>query len=182
MDGHFYSWGRDDCGQLGSGKFGRRYDDYAPVLRINWPADIVDIKCGEFHTLALTSTQEVYSCGDASKNQLGRKSPFSMKPFSPKLQKIDNFPDIIRIECGANHSICMDINYDIYVFGATQNGQLGVSSFSPNSDNYHCMANILPESVSEPIKHPSLSNIIDISKGGNHTFIKTSNNEICFWK
>ena len=28
------------------------------------------------------------------------------------------------------------------------------------------------------MKHPSLSNIIDISKGGTHSFIKTSNNEI----
>ena len=27
-------------------------------------------------------------------------------------------------------------------------------------------------------KHPTLSNIIDVSKGGNHTFVKTSNNEI----
>ena len=30
----------------------------------------------------------------------------------------------------------------------------------------------------KPIKHPSLSNIIDISKGGYHSFVKTSNNEI----
>ena len=30
----------------------------------------------------------------------------------------------------------------------------------------------------KPIKHPSLSNIIDISKGGWQTFVKTSNNEI----
>ena len=30
----------------------------------------------------------------------------------------------------------------------------------------------------EPINHPSLSNIIDISKGGCHSFVKTSNNEI----
>ena len=28
------------------------------------------------------------------------------------------------------------------------------------------------------MKHPSLSNIIDISNGGNHSFAKTSNNEI----
>jgi len=30
----------------------------------------------------------------------------------------------------------------------------------------------------EPVIHPSLSNSIDISKGGSHIFIKTSNNEI----
>ena len=32
--------------------------------------------------------------------------------------------------------------------------------------------------IDTPMKHPSLSNIIDISKGGNNTFVKTSNNEI----
>merc|ERR1712100_603189 len=32
--------------------------------------------------------------------------------------------------------------------------------------------------ITMPVKHPSLSNIIDVSKGGVRTFVKTSNNEI----
>ena len=55
------------------------------------------------------------------------------------------------------------MKYDVYLFGDNDFGQLGFG-------DTHNRRNI--------IKHPSLSNIIDISKGGNHTFVKTSNNEI----
>merc|ERR1712000_458473 len=48
-------------------------------------------------------------------------------------------------------------------FGLNMQGELGLG----DTDNRN-----------KPMKHPSLSNIIDISKGGNHSFIKTSNNEI----
>jgi len=70
---------------------------------------------------------------------------------------------IIRIECGICHSLCIDIYHNLYVFGCNQFGQLGLGD--TNNRN-------------KPIKHPSLSNIIDISNGGYHTFVKTSNNEI----
>merc|ERR1739841_51650 len=52
---------------------------------------------------------------------------------------------------------------DLYLFGGNVYGQLGLG----DTNNRH-----------KPIKHPSLSNIIDISKGGFQTFTKTSNNEI----
>ena len=72
-------------------------------------------------------------------------------------------PEITRIECGYNHSICIDINNDLYVFGSNSSRQLGLG----DDDNRN-----------KPTKHPSLLNIIDISKGGFNTFVKTSNNEI----
>ena len=59
--------------------------------------------------------------------------------------------------------MCIDSSNDLYVFGYNVYGQLGLG------DTKHRY---------KPIKHPSLSNIIDISKGGKNTFVKTSNNEI----
>ena len=61
------------------------------------------------------------------------------------------------------HSMCVDINNDLFVFGYNRCGQLGLGDTNDRN---------------KPIKHPSLSNIIDISKGGSHSFVKTSNNEI----
>ena len=59
--------------------------------------------------------------------------------------------------------LCIDVNNDLYVFGDNRFGQLGLG----DNDNRYV-----------PVKHPSLSNIIDISSRGYHTFVKTSNNEI----
>ena len=69
----------------------------------------------------------------------------------------------MRIECSYNHSICIDSSGDLFVFGSNYYGQLGLDNNTLQS---------------KPIKHPSLSDIIDISKGRYQTFVKTSNNEI----
>ena len=61
------------------------------------------------------------------------------------------------------HSICVDTNSALYIFGKNEYGQLGLGDTGNRI---------------KPVKHPSLSNIIDVSSGGNHTFVKTSNNEI----
>ena len=62
------------------------------------------------------------------------------------------------------HIRCIDVNNDLYVFGNNGNRQLGFGDMNRKQ--------------SAIIKHPSLSNIIDISLGRYHTFVKTSNNEI----
>ena len=83
--------------------------------------------------------------------------------FSTLFEKIEDLSDIVRIECGDSFSMCIDIHNDFYVFGENSCGQLGLGD---------------EIDIFEPIKHPSLSNIIDVSSRGFHTFVKTSNNEI----
>ena len=58
--------------------------------------------------------------------------------------------------------LCIDVNNDLYIFGYNGDNQLGLDG----NNRYKAM------------KHPSLSDIIDISTGGKHSFVKTSNNEI----
>ena len=155
MNGDFYGWGSNTYGQLG---FESKYQ--TPMKCLNWPDDVVDIKCGFNHTLVLTSNQNVLSTGFNYSGQLGRKTN---DVYSFGLKKIDGISEIIRIECGANHSICLDINNNLFVFGDNRYGQLGLGD---------------QDDKKQPIQHPSLSNIIDISTGGHSTFVKTSNNEI----
>ena len=158
--GEIFAWGSNDKGQLGINK--KSYKKTKPVKCNDWPNNVVDIKCGERHTLVLTSNQEVFSCGSGYYGQLGRDG-INNKYFAPSLQIIEGLKEIIRIECGITHSFCIDINNELYVFGDNKYGQLGLGH---------------EDEEEKPIKHPSLSNIIDISTGGNHTFVKTSNNEI----
>ena len=79
----------------------------------DWPDNIVDVKCGFFFTLVLTSSGEVYSCGSNTNLQLGREAPDDR---SASLERIELY-EIIRIECGNFHSMCIDIYGNFYVFG-----------------------------------------------------------------
>ena len=156
-NGFVYGWGLNDDGQLG---IGNKLNQTLPIICKNWPTDIVDIKCGYQHTLVLTSIQEVYSCGSNFDNQLGR---ITNGDYSAKLEKIKELSEITRIECGYNHSMCIDNYNNFYIFGSNYFGQLGLGD---------------DENKQGIIKHPSLSDVIDISTGGFHTFVKTSSNKI----
>ena len=158
QDHGVYCWGQNNYGSLG---MGTRDDQKSPVQCSSLSNEtIIDIKCGYNHTLVLNSNQDVLSCGDNFLGQLGIEIDVD---FASSFQKIENLSEIIKIGCGSSHSLCIDINNDLYVFGKNSEGQLGLG----DTDNRN-----------KPVKHPSLSNIIDISKGGNNTFVKTSNNEI----
>ena len=156
LNNEVYSWGYNHYGQLSCSK---SYI-FTPCKYHEWPEDIVDIKCGYSHILVLTSTQEVYSSGNNDNGQLGRATIYK---YSNTLQKVEVLSDIIQIECGEHHSLCIDMNHNLIVFGLNSLGQLGLG----DNDNRNT-----------PIKHPSLSNIIDVSSRGLHTFIKTSCNEV----
>ena len=149
-----YVWGSNYSGQLG---IGNTVVHFVPFKSVNWPSDIVDIKCGTNHTLVLTANQDVYSCGDFHYGKLGTDTPHNYL----SLEKME-VSKITRIECGSNHSMCIDENHDLYIFGKNEFGQLGEKD--------------IPYKFIE--KHSSLSNIMDISSRGNHTFVKTLDNEI----
>ena len=154
-----YSWGLNEFGQLG---INNNENQNTPILCTQYPNNIVDIKCGLDHTIVLTSNQKVYSCGKSG--YIGRKTrnPLSKK-YSPNMKKISELSEIIRIECGDDKTFCIDVNHDVFVFG------------------YYFLRNFKladKKNRRKPVKMSSLKNIVDISKGGVHTFVKTSVNEI----
>ena len=83
--------------------------------------NVIDIKCGDNYTLILTSNQEVLSCGGNEFGQLGREVTPNAN-YSTSFQKIENLSEIIRIECGFYHTISIDTNNTLFVFGENKCG------------------------------------------------------------
>ena len=158
FDSDVYCWGENGPGQLGI----ECEEIYFPKnCTDSWPENIVDIKCGIYHTLVLTSNQEVYSCGSGTDGKLGRV--LTGKNSSSSLEKIQGLSEIVRIECGDSYSMCIDIYNELYVFGNNAVGQLGLCDTLTRYS---------------PVKNTYISNIIDISSKGDRSFVKTSLNEI----
>ena len=158
LNNEIYCWGFNYHGQLG---LGNRDNQNTPILCSSLSnEDIIDIKCAEFHTLVLTSNGDVLSCGSNEYRQLGRETDDN---YSSSIQKIPELSDITKIDCGYFHSMGIGVCKNVFIWGNNALGILGLGDYSNRV---------------KPIEHPSLSNVIDMSNGGMHTFIKTSSNEI----
>ena len=159
LDNQIYVWGKNEELQLG---LGEDENPYSPTKCEDCPDDVVDAKCGNEHTILLTSSGDVYSCGNNEESQLGREDDDEEEYAF--FRQIEGLSDIIRIECGETHTICIDMNNEVFVFGDNSVGQLGLGDTDYKEPEVH--------------QNLSLHNIVDISKGGSTILVKTLSNEI----
>jgi hypothetical protein len=128
IDGKIYCWGSNYQGRLGNG--GEDKYLYKPKLNEYLKAEkIIDICCGEEHSLALTSHGTVYSWGGNSFGQVGSRDvrQFLCEPKPVKVLS-SNKEKIIMISCGSWHSAALTVNGNLYCWGDNTSGQLGIGA------------------------------------------------------
>ena len=86
---------------------------------------VIKVHAGEYHSLALTSSGEVYSWGSNSNGQLGLDS-VSERYYSPV--KIGGIPKIKALAAGSKHTLLLSEAGDVYSFGGNEYGQLGIGT------------------------------------------------------
>lgn len=120
-----YCWGHNRYGQLGNGT---RENSHKPEL-IEFLSDenIIDIKCGAYHSLALTNNGEVYAWGGNQCGQIGNKSELLYQLTPHRFEKFD-FEKIKAISCGCEHSLVLSECGHVYGWGDNRDNQLGLDS------------------------------------------------------
>lgn len=84
---------------------------------------IISAHCGRNHTLFLTSRGQVYACGS---NKLGQCGVGKIDPNILTAKKLKySGPPIIKIGCGADFSMILDIKGGLHSFGCPEYGALG---------------------------------------------------------
>ena len=193
-----YSWGNNSCCQCG----------FEPNENINgniiFPKNIpelndkniIEISCGNEHTLALNNRGEVYSWGSISDGVLGREIP-QLKPHSLGVATpgkinffIKNNIKIRHISSGSIHNLCLDDKSNLYSFGCSKGGQLGIdenelSIIYKQNKNKNNLPNKEDKnfSISEPQLIKSLKDIeiIKISSGEAHNAALSVDGKCYVW-
>lgn len=98
-----------------------------------------EIACGQKHSLVLDLNNVLWGMGNNERGQLGINSNKVLIPT--RILKDENPWKIKQIACGANHSLVIDMNDDIWGFGANDRGQLGLND--RNDRNYPTIINNL---------------------------------------
>ncbi|XP_017135160.2 probable E3 ubiquitin-protein ligase HERC4 isoform X1 [Drosophila miranda] len=125
--GQILSWGENDCGQVGHST-DNDVIELPKILRFLVSRTVVQIACGNNHSLALTSCGELYSWGSNIYGQLGVQSPKDLPHSNAplRLTTILGIP-LATIACGGNHSFLISKSSAVFGWGKNTCGQLGLN-------------------------------------------------------
>jgi alpha-tubulin suppressor-like RCC1 family protein len=118
--GEIYGCGSNDYGQLGTAVAG----DKTTLTQMVNSTGLTPkyIECGDFHTIVLMTTGEIYGCGLNNFGQLGTTDT----PTTTLVQMVNNTGlTPTYIACGARHTIVLMTTGEIYGCGDNGSGQIG---------------------------------------------------------
>lgn len=125
-DGKIYAWGYNNRGQLG---FGSKIDQLLPVLVKNLPKtatkQVVAIRCGGYHSLALLYDGTVLSWGANDSGQMsdGTQADNALPVAVKGLAAM-----VTGIEAGGLHNIARLANGSVMAWGYNAYGQIGLGN------------------------------------------------------
>jgi len=161
-DGDVYSWGANDCGQLGLGHT-KMIDRPTKLTSLQ---KITRIRTGHNHAIALNTFGEIFTWGTNHCGQLGRKS---VDNFSiPTRVVVAHEVSFRYVDCNDTACAAISNKGELYTWGSGGNGKLGHG----NTRNYD-----EPELVKEVKDVP----FIQVSLGTHHGLALTETKQIYAW-
>lgn len=129
--GQLYAFGSNEFGQLGSASNSGTTNP-TPPTRVVLPGatgPVSQIAAGAFHSLALTSTGQLYAFGQNSSGQLGTERGLATPNPTPVLVGLPAAAGtLVQIAAGAADTLLVTAGGRLYAFGSNEAGQLGSSS------------------------------------------------------
>ena len=181
-DGGVKCWGREADGRLGNDQSGNSYHGY-PVDVVadgtgSLLGDIVQVSSSGkgTHTCAVTSQGRVKCWGNGDEGKLGlRNASDKSIPQNVRASGSGNslLSDIIQVATGNNHTCALTSRGEVKCWGDGDGGRLG----NRNSTDVYYPVSVYAGSSGSSL----LSDIVQISVGGEHTCALTSGGEVKCW-
>lgn len=101
--------------------------------------NIIDVICGQYHSMALTASGQVYCWGWGIHGQLGHGT--CDNEYYPRLLAFEH--PVMQIAAGYAHSLMVTCGGKLYGFGSNAFGQLGTYEFEGNKSNKPVVLSLL---------------------------------------
>ena len=164
-DSQLFSWGKNDHGQLGIGCVDNDLLYKPQLIQSFVDVKIVQVCCGERHSLVLTEEGVVYGWGDNCYGQTGVGLQKDKVITSPKQWNIER--KVIKIHCSDYQSFAITECGRVYCCGWNDHIQLG-SQTKRNTK------------IFKPILNEKLSKIESIITSNTNTYFVTEEGDIYF--
>jgi hypothetical protein len=174
--GQVFAFGRNNDGQLGStANTGTMNANPTPTL-VTLPgatSPVTEIATGLNHSLAVTSTGQLYAFGLNQYGQLGSANAVGSKGANPSPTLV-TLPGatgpVTEIATGLNYSLAVTSTGQLYAFGDNRYGQLGSAN-----NNGVAAANPTPTLVTLP---GATGPVTEVSAGSSHSLAVTSTGQL----
>jgi alpha-tubulin suppressor-like RCC1 family protein len=174
-NGHLYSWGYNEFGELGNGTNSNStsavpvavaFSGYSPLKHI---VTISQVSAGINFALALGSDGGVYAWGDGTSGQIGNGTMTSSNvPVAAAAGAVPAGTTFTEVAAGLINSLALGSNGHVYAWGWNSDGQLGNAGTSPSD---------VPVAVSAPAG----TTFTQIAAGGDHALALSSSGQIYAW-
>ena len=121
--GQVYSYGFGGDGQLGHGD--REIQTLPTLVQALSGENIVEIACGDKHSVALTAGGDVFTWGEGALGQLGLGAKLQRHLRPSRIPELLT-QRIVSISAGSSHTGCVDDEGNVYMWGEGQSGRLGL--------------------------------------------------------
>jgi|GEM_PF-2343804 len=180
--GKFFSWGKDDFGQVGNGSTTGNITRPSNITdEFMWTTTnekVVSVVTGMMHSAAITSLGKVYTWGNNGDGELGNGGANSSTSLPENITA--NFAGlgageiVTSITAGAGHSFALTSLGKVYAWGSDSHGQLGNGNGTTNVS--------LPENITANFTDLGAGEIVTfIAAGESHSMALTSLGKVFAW-
>jgi alpha-tubulin suppressor-like RCC1 family protein len=162
--GRVWAWGRNNAGQLGDGG---TTNQLVPV-QVD-PANltgVVAVSAGQFHSLALDSSGQVWAWGVNSSGQLGNGT--TTASVVPVQVDDSDLANVVAIAAGLSHNLAIDSAGRAWAWGRNLTGQLGDGTTTHRS-------------VPVEVDDSNLTDVVAIAAGAGHSLAIDSTGTAWAW-
>ncbi|XP_032831091.1 RCC1 and BTB domain-containing protein 1 isoform X1 [Petromyzon marinus] len=124
-DGEVFTWGYNNCGQVGSGTTANQATPRRVTVCIQ-NKFVVNIACGQTSSMIVLDKGQVYSWGYNGNGQLGLGNTMN-QPTPCRLVSLQGIC-IVQVVCGYAHTIALADDGSVHAWGANSYGQLGIGN------------------------------------------------------
>ena len=162
--GAVLAWGWNIVGQLGNGN--THGSDVPATMKLPGGTRVVRIAAGYAHSLAVTSTGVVFSCGKNYNGQLGDGTTTDRD--MPVKVSLPAGPKVTAVAAGADHSLAVTSTGAVFAWGLNNEGQLGNGGTGSSA-------------VPVKVTLPAGTRVTAVAAGALHNLALTSTGAVLAW-
>ncbi|KAI3428492.1 hypothetical protein D9Q98_007317 [Chlorella vulgaris] len=173
--GELYTWGLASSGELGHGGWTPIEVAVPRMITSLQRTRIVSVSCGANHTLAISETGQLWSCGRGRHGQLGH-GHFHDEGLLMLVETIRH-ERVVSVAAGRAHSVALAADGKIFTWGDASKGQLGHAQLVAvmQGPNPGPLSIPFPQAIQslEPARLKPPARVTAIAAGGDHSMAVT---------